>query len=147
MKTIFDKTTRDELIKRINTLHENSRAQWGKMTLYQMIRHCGIWEEMILGKKQYKRVFLGRLFGRMALKELLKDESPIRRNLPTVPAFKVSGDGDASVEKRKWIALIEEHAHNSNADSVHPFLGKLNREQIGHLAYKHADHHLRQFGS
>lgn len=30
MKTVFDKTTRDELINRINTLNENSIAQWGQ---------------------------------------------------------------------------------------------------------------------
>lgn len=145
MKTIFDKTTRDELIDRINSLDENSRAQWGKMTLYQMIRHCGLWEEMILGKKHYKRVFLGRLFGKIALKDLLKDESPLRRNTPTVPAFRISGDGDALAGKKKWIALIEEHAHTSNVDFAHPFFGKLTKEQIGYLSYKHADHHLRQF--
>ncbi len=31
MKTVFDKSTRDELIGRINLLNESSTAQWGKM--------------------------------------------------------------------------------------------------------------------
>ena len=65
MKTLFDKTTRDELINRINTINENSTAQWGKMNVYQMLKHCTLWQEMILGKKKYKQPFIGRLFGKM----------------------------------------------------------------------------------
>jgi len=58
MKTVFDKATRDELTGRINTLNENSTAQWGGMNIYQMLKHCTLAEEMYLGKKLYKRVFL-----------------------------------------------------------------------------------------
>lgn len=147
MKTTFDKATSDQLINRINTLNENSTAQWGKMTIYQMLKHCTLWEEMILGRKQYKQALMGRLFGKMALRDILKDENPLRRNTPTVPEFRVKGNGNVSLEKAKWIGLIEEHAAFSNADFVHPFFGKMTKEQIGYLAYKHTDHHLRQFNS
>jgi hypothetical protein len=68
MKSVFDKTTRDELISRIESLNQNSTAQWGKMNLYQMLKHCILWEEMLLGKKQYRQSFLGRLVGKIALK-------------------------------------------------------------------------------
>ena len=148
MKTVFDETTRDELITRINTLNENSTAQWGKMNIYQMLKHCTLYEEMVLGKNKYKRAFLGRLFGKMALKELIGDESPVRRNLPTLPELKITeNNGDIVSERKKWIALIEEYAHFSNTDFIHSFLGKMTKEQIGYLDYKHTDHHLRQFNS
>ena len=65
MKTIFDKNTREELINRINSLDENSTPQWGKMNIYQMLKHCTLCEEMYLGKTKYKRAFIGRLFGRV----------------------------------------------------------------------------------
>ena len=55
MKSIFDKTTRGELINRINTVEQNSTAHWGKMNVYQMLKHCMLWEEMLLGKKQYQQ--------------------------------------------------------------------------------------------
>jgi hypothetical protein len=145
MKSVFDKSTRDELINRINMLDENSRAQWGKMNIYQMLKHCRLWEEMVLGKKKYKRVFLGRLFGKMALKYVLKNEDPLRRNSPSIPELIIKENGSVSTEKTKWITLIEEHAHISNPDFVHPFFGKMTREQIGYFTYKHSDHHLRQF--
>jgi hypothetical protein len=64
MKSVLDKTTRDELINRINTLNESSMPQWGKMNVYQVLKHCVLAEEMYLGKKEYKRSFLGRLFGK-----------------------------------------------------------------------------------
>ncbi|MVN20518.1 DUF1569 domain-containing protein [Mucilaginibacter arboris] len=147
MKTIFDKTTRGELINRINTLNENSTAQWGKMNVYQMLKHCTRWEEMMLGNKKYKRAFIGRLFGKMALKNVLKDEKPLRRNTPTIPELKISGNGNVLAQKAEWVARIDEYEHFSNLDFVHPFFGKMTKEQIGHMVYKHIDHHLRQFNS
>ena len=145
MKSIFDESTSDELIRRINMLNENSKAQWGKMDVYQMLKHCTLWEEMISGQMKTKRMFLGRIFGKMALKNLIRDEKPVARNMPTVPGFSIRDHGDVLSEKNKWIALIKEHARFSNTNFVHPFFGKMTKEQIGLLAYKHTDHHLRQF--
>jgi len=148
MKTVFDKTTREELIDRINTLTENSTAQWGKMNIYQMLKHCTLWDEWILSKKKNKQSFIGRLFGKMALKNVLKDEMPLKRNTPTFPEFTIKEkNGNIEAERNKWAELINEYAHFSNDDFVHNFFGKLTNEQIGNLVYKHADHHLRQFNS
>jgi hypothetical protein len=146
MKTIFDKTTRDEIINRINSLNENSAAQWGKMNVSQMMKHCTQWDEMALGKKKYKQSFLGKLFGKMGLKDMMKDE-PMKKNLPTVPSFKVKEDCDVAEEKKKWIKLLDEYKHFSNDGFIHPFFGPMTKEQTGYVAYKHIDHHLRQFNS
>ena len=148
MKSIFDKTKRDELIARINTLSDSSIAKWGKMNVYQMLKHCTLYEEMMLGKTTYKRAFLGLLFGKMALKDFTKDETPIKRNVPTLKELKVKeSSGNLTAEKNKWITLLEEYAHPSNIEIVHSFFGKLTLEQVGCLVYKHTDHHLRQFNS
>lgn len=147
MKTIFDKQTRDELINRIHLLNENSTPQWGGMNIYQMLKHCTLFEDMISGRKKYKITLPGRLFGKMVLKTLLKDGKPMPKNAPTVPELRVKENGDVASEKAKWIALIEERAHFSNDGIVHPFFGKMTIEQIGYLAYIHYDHHLRQFKS
>ena len=100
MKTIFDKSTTDELICRIKTLDENSTAQWGKMNVSQMLKHCTLWDEMALGKKKYKQSFIGRLFGKMALKDMMKDV-PMKKNLPTIPSFKIKENTDVAEEKKK----------------------------------------------
>jgi hypothetical protein len=149
MKTIFDKVTRDELIDRINLLNENSRAQWGKMNIYQMLKHCTLYDEWVSGKynTQYKQVFIGRLFGKMALKDFIGDEKPIRRNVGTLSNLKVlQSNGDVALEKLKWVSIIEDFKNVENPNFIHTFFGKLSKEQIGYLNYKHSDHHLRQFG-
>jgi hypothetical protein len=144
MKTIFDKPTRDEIINRVNALNENSAAQWGKMTVYQMLKHCVKWEDMLLNKTEYKQVFMGRIFGKIALKNMLKDELS-KRNLPTVPEFNIKGSGDIEAAKKEWIDLLTQHNDREPAGFMHPFFGKLSADEAGRMAYKHTDHHLRQF--
>ena len=148
MKTIFDKKIRDEVINRINLLSEANTAQWGKMNLYQMLKHCTLWEEMIQGKKQYKRMFMGRLFGKMALKKVVKDETPLRHNTPTLSELEIKqNDGNVLAQKAEWISKIEAYANFSNSNFVHVFFGKMTEEQVGYMVYKHIDHHLRQFNA
>ena len=148
MKTIFNKETRDKLIERISRLNESSAAEFGKMNIYQMLKHCTLYEEWILGKNnpEYKQSLIGRIFGKMALKDMIKDESPLKRNVPTLSSLKVKETaGDVEAEKNKWISLIKEYEYFSNPDFIHSFFGKMTKEQIGYLDYKHTDHHLRQF--
>lgn len=146
MKTVFDPSTRAELIKRIDSLNESSKAQWGKMNVYQMLKHCIQADEMFLGKKYFKRVPLGFLIGKMVLKNILKDDSPMKQNAPTHPLFRMTGNGEVAPEKAKWISLIQEYQNYSNDYYIHWFFGKMTKEKLGYLAYKHTDHHLRQFG-
>lgn len=148
MKTIFEQATRDELISRINSLHENNVAQWGKMNVYQMVKHCRMWEEMINGDIKCKRSFLGRIFGRLALKNAVKDDRPMMKKAPASPEVIVTEvSGDLTGEKKKWIGLMEGHSNFSNTGFIHPFFGRMTKEEIGYFAYKHSDHHLRQFNS
>jgi hypothetical protein len=145
MESIFNQTAVNGLIGRINLLSSDTGAQWGKMDTWQMLKHCTLSEEMFLGKKKYERLFIGRLFGKMALGGILKDEKPMKANQPTHPEFKIKGSGDFEAEKKKWISLLNEYTSFSNSDFVHPFFGKMTREQVGQYVYKHTDHHLRQF--
>lgn len=148
MKTVFDKAVREELINRINALTSKSTAQWGKMNVYQMAKHCTVWEEWVLGKNKYdyKQDFLGLLFGKMALNSSVKDDTPMKRNMPAGRNFIIKEkNGDVEAQKRIWVALLEEYEMYSNSEFVHDFFGKMTTEQIGIFAYKHSDHHLRQF--
>ncbi len=146
MKTILEQSTKDELVSRINQLQENSVAQWGKMNVRQMMRHCILWEEMALGRKQYSRVFIGRIFGRLILKAVLKDDAPMRRNSPTIAPMKITTNigEEVALQKKIWIALLDEHRAGM-PDIVHPIFGRMTSDEVGLLLYKHTDHHLRQF--
>lgn len=145
MKSIYDIQTADELIQRIHSLQETAAPSWGRMTVGQMVRHCAQWDEMAQGKTIYRQSLLGKLFGRMAKSAMMKDE-PMKKNMPTVPAFVIKDQPDLATEKASWIRLVGDYANSGNEGFVHPFFGWLPREQAGVIAYKHADHHLRQFG-
>ena len=148
MKTIFDHNTRTELIKRIEALTPHSTRQWGKMNVAQMVEHCIRWEEMVGGEKKGKRIFLGRLFGKFALASMIGNEKPVRQNIPTLKEILVEEEvkTDLDAQKQKWINLLKGYENFSQEHVVHPFFGKITKEQVARLAYKHTDHHLRQFG-
>lgn len=146
MKTVFDKQTRDQLISRINLINESKTPQWGKMTPYQMVKHCSLSEELYLGNKKYKRVLLGRIFGKIALKNILKEGAPFPRNAKTKQDFLVTGNGNLEAEKTKLISLLHEYETFSLPFVEHWFFGKMSKDQLGALSYKHLDHHLQQFG-
>ena len=150
MNSIFDHALRAALIARIQTLDETRIAQWGKMNVYQMVRHCNLWEGWIQGTppRAYRQELLGRVFGKMALRRLTRDDQPFGRNIPTSRAFQVTDtSGDLAAEKRRWIAALEAYDRYSNPGFIHDFFGRMTQEEIGQLAYKHTDHHLRQFGA
>ncbi len=150
MKTIFDKAVRDELIQRIDSLGKYNEARWGQMNVWQMTKHCCIWDSWVLGKNKpiYRQAFAGKLFGKMVLKSMTKDDRPVRKNMSTIKDFIVKKkDGDVEHQKKIWLSLISDYENYSNPDFIHSFFGKMTIEQIGIIAYKHADHHLRQFGA
>ena len=146
METIYNKQTIKQFVERIDQLKESDKALFGKMNAYQMLKHCTLSEEMFQGKKPYKRLLMGVLFGRMALNGILKDEKPIKKNQPTHPDFKITGIGDFENQKMTWVNLLNDYNDFSPINFVHPFFGKMSKEEIGQYIYKHTDHHLRQFG-
>jgi len=150
MKTIFDEAARAELTGRIAALSAELTPQWGKMNIYQMLRHCNLWDEWILGKKPvvYKQAFIGRIFGKIGLRRMIRNDNPFDKNVPTSTPFKIKETtGDLEAMKASWIRLIHDYENYSNPDFIHDFFGKMTTEQIGILAYKHSDHHLRQFNA
>lgn len=148
MKSVFYKDTRDEVVSRINSLNEASKAQWGKMTVAQMVRHCTLCEEYYYGNISVKRSFLGRLLGKIAIKSILKDDaSGFRKNASTPLQFKVSEINlDLETEKANWKSFMEKYETFKNERFKHWFFGEMTKEQLGQFIYKHTDHHLRQFG-
>ena len=73
---------------------------------------------------------------------------PIPKNVPTAPELlaRQAGEWDAELERlRSTLATF--CAQCTRRDwPVHPIFGRLSPRAYGVLAYKHTDHHLRQFG-
>jgi hypothetical protein len=147
MKTLFELEDRYALIMRVRTLTGGEQPLWGKMTISQMVEHCIRWEEMMIGERKVKHVWLGYLFGKVALKDMIGDGQPVKQSIPTFKELKVEeAGGDFEQQKEKWIGLLRGYQDHAITVYHHPFFGKMTREETGRLAYKHNDHHLRQVG-
>lgn len=148
MKNFNEEVTVKEIIGRINQLKPDSKAQWGKMTVSQMLAHCAIALETTLGDTKLKQLFMGKLFGKMALKTTLGPK-PWRRSLPTAPSFVVIDPKIFDQEKERLLAQISRFTKTKSEEIIkteHPFFGMMTAEQWYQLTYRHLDHHLSQFG-
>lgn len=119
------------------------------MNVYQMLKHTTENELLMLEEKTYSRRFIGRIFGKMVLKSILKDEKPLERNSPTHPDLIFTGHGNIDELKEYWKQLVNQYRNKTSdryQEFVHPFFGSMTKEKIGIFAFKHIDHHLRQFG-
>ena len=85
------------------------------------LRRNVLWE-----RKFIKQKFLGRLFGKMALKGFIKDEKPLKRNVPSLPEFRVKeASGDVAAQKENGSHYDRKNTqHFSKSYSLHAFFAK-----------------------
>lgn len=76
---------------------------------------------------------------------MLADDRPMGINKPTHAKLKIHGAVDFEQERQKWIVLLEDYDNFGKDGFMHPFFGKMTHKDIGRFAFKHIDHHLRQF--
>lgn len=149
MQSIFEPVASAAILDRLEKLQPAAPAQWGKMTVSQMLAHCQQPVLVAMGEKKLKQSFLGLLFGKVAKKSLLK-EKPFPKSLPTAPEFLVKSECHFEEEKQRLKQLVQRLATadiSSLAAIPHPFFGKMTAAEWGQLNWKHLDHHLKQFGA
>ncbi len=105
MSSIYNKTDNDLIISRINQLSPEAKAQWGKMTVDQMLSHCQAPMDFAFGKTPMKANFLMRLLGKMVKGKMLKSKE-FKKNSPTAPAFIRKGTYDFEQTKNGLIERI-----------------------------------------
>lgn len=135
---------------RIDKLSPNSAAQWGKMNVSQMLAHCQAPLNVGTGRHQLgKYNFLLRTLGKLVKKQLIKDETPYKKNQPTDKSFVIADGRDFNKEKEQLKECVRQFSAAGAAGKLpgdHPFFGSLNIDEWDRLQHKHLDHHLRQFG-
>ena len=149
MKNIFNETDRNEILQRIEKLTPQTQALWGKMNVAQMLAHCANAAKMPTGEMKTQRApFPFNLLGKM-LKGKILAEGPLRKNSPTAREIKVVDPREFEKEKASFIAAVKKLGEGEKAidkNAVHPFFGGMKPQEWGRINYKHADHHLSQFG-
>lgn len=146
-RTLHDGPTRSELRARLQRLAPDSRPRWGRMSALQMLCHLNSWMDMALGDLP---IAPRKLIVRFpVVKQFVVYLMPLPKGLPTapellarIPAADISGDRaifDAALDRFG--------ARDASEDwPPHPAFGPLSRRAWGVLAYRHTDHHFRQFG-
>jgi Protein of unknown function (DUF1569) len=145
VKDLFDPGVKQFIIARINKLTPQSKAQWGKMNVGQMLAHCQVPIGVGLGTNKISRSFVGILFGSLA-KKMLSNDKPFKHHLPTDRNFVMKDEKDFEKEKQGLLTMVNNFSETNIIDQPHPFFGKLTKEEWSKGTWKHLDHHLQQFG-
>jgi hypothetical protein len=150
MKKLFDATVAQQVKARLEHLEPQSERGWGTMSAAQMLAHCSVSMEWAVGDVVPEKAALPiRLIGRVVKPMVLRNDDPMRRNSPTAKSLIVADDRDFGTERERLLGLIDKFAVGGAAGCTrnpHSFFGKMTPEEWAILAYKHLDHHLRQFG-
>jgi len=149
MKNVFNKDDVAEIIKRINNLSPESQAQWGKMSVDQMLAHLNVMYEMTFTDKHPKPNPFMKLILKLMVKNAVVSEKPYKKNGQTAPQFKIVDKRDFELEKKRLIDFINKTLElgDEHFDGLpsHSF-GPLTKTQWNNMFYKHLNHHLTQFG-
>ena len=149
-RNLFQAERVDEIKNRIQELRPDSKRQWGKMSVAQMLAHYSAGIEMAVGEIRPPRALIGRIIGPAVKRVAFRDEEPFRRNSPTSRELVVTGDMDFEAEQQRLGVLIDRFVAagpSGCTDHPHALFGPLTPEEWAILMYKHLDHHLRQFGT
>ena len=149
MKDIFGSTETNEIIDRINHLTPETKPQWGKMSVAQMLAHCNVAYEMAVDNKYTKAGGLKKFLLKLFVKPVVVNEKPYKRDSRTAPEFLVKEDKDFATEKNRLINYLQKtqqigRSHFEGKDSNS--FGPLTAQEWNNMFYKHLDHHLTQFG-
>lgn len=113
-----------------------------------MCKHCTLASDIAFGKGSLKVNFLMKLLGKMLKKKVFYG-GDMAKNSPTAKEFIIVEELELEKTKAALIANFSRFAiygRTSITVMDHPFWGKMTYQDWDVLMWKHADHHLKQFG-
>lgn len=149
MKNVFDKNDSEGFIARINKLSPSSTAQWGKMSVAQMLAHCNVTYELVYDNKHPAPGGFKKFILKLFVKNIVVSEKPYKKGSPTAPEFLISDAREFERERERLVAYIrktqELGASHFDGKESHSF-GVLTKTEWNNMFAKHLEHHLNQFG-
>jgi hypothetical protein len=154
MGSILNESDRAAICNRMRSLSASSTARWGKMNVTGMLQHLQLSAQMAVGELEVADV-KKRAFQMFPLKHLILYVLPFPKGAPTatelLPGDAPSLEAAASFEDERaaLLALLDRigTGPRDGAGPPHPLFGPLSWREWGTVTYKHADHHLKQFGA
>lgn len=148
MRTILNESDRAEIDARLRSLSESSTARWGSMSVVGMLQHLRLSTRMAVGELPVPSVNK-RAFQKFPLKHLILYVLPFPKGAPTAPELKPVDAVSFEEERAAVLELMERigAGPREGAGPAHPLFGPMTWREWGVATYKHADHHLKQFGA
>jgi hypothetical protein len=145
-KSIFQAARRTELQQRLSHLAPETVPKWGKMNAPKMVVHLSDALKMALGELPVAPRKTPLRFP--IVKQLVIYLLPWPPGAPTAPELLARAPAAWNGEIVTLSALLERFANLSPSGKWprHPAFGALSGRTWGVLAYRHCDHHFRQFG-
>ena len=147
MKSFWDRDAREAICRRMELLSADSKPQWGKFNATEMLAHLNDTMRMAMGELPCEPK--ATPLRRWPIKQLIVYVAPWPQGAPTAPELISRGSkADFVKEKAEFKSVAERLGQKRPTDAwpEHPAFGKLSHRAWGVLKYRHADHHLRQFG-
>jgi hypothetical protein len=147
MKSVWNTTVREELLARVSALRPDALPRWGRLTCPRMLVHVTDALAMYMGDVPAGGKWTPLRYS--PLKQVFIYVLPIPRNVPTAPELLSRAPASWAEEQDRFGQTLAAFcARDASAGwPTHPLFGRLSRRALGVLAYKHTDHHLRQFGA
>ena len=148
MGSILNERDRAEIDSRMRSLTESSTRRWGSMDVASMLRHLHLSSLMALGELPVVSANK-RAFQKFPLKHLILYVLPFPKSAPTAPELKSSASASSEEERAALLELLERigTGPSEGKGPAHPLFGPMTYREWGVVTYKHAEHHLRQFGA
>ena len=152
MKTLARPTHLDEILHRLRAVRSDHAARWGRMSAPQMICHLADALSVATGDKAVVPVsgpLQRTVIKWIALYVPLSWPAGIR----TVREIDQEAGGgtkpqDFAADVARVEALLRRFAADTSTSCPdHPIFGRMSRQAWLRWGYRHADHHLRQFGA
>ena len=148
MRSILKDEDRAAIVNRLRSLSASSTGRWGTMDVTSMLRHLRLSALMTVGELQVPSVNK-RAFQMFPLKHLILYVLPFPKGAPTAAELKPVDAVSFEEERAALLDLLDRigTGPSEGAGPDHPLFGPLTWREWGVATYKHADHHLRQFGA
>lgn len=147
MKNLFESVTRAEVLTRLERINTQSRRQWGKMTVEQMLWHVN--STMSYALNEFQVPIRGNWFQRVIARRYALSELPTPKGKTrTIPEFKATGIYNMEGEKKRFKNYINLYSKSQERLiwPPNPLFGEFTGDNWARLNYKHIDHHFKQFG-
>ena len=144
---------RTRLITYLQQLNPATQPKWGRMNVQQMIEHyAGDAVRNASGRLKTDKI-LTPAENLERMREFMMSDKPFKENTinplmgeEPVPLRYNTIQAAIGALQQEIIYFFEAFEKNPQLITRNPFFGDLNFEQSVQLLYKHALHHLRQFG-